>query len=190
MTAIILSIIAAVAVLALVVFVCFVYKYLTNSSKRMYFLEIQNSILETIAHANSEMKMAQPLNEPKENKPEVVVDEKKPEVKEEKKDGQSKMHPNDILEKTKIFNALKQHNGCIKEAAKRIMMPYPTFHKKCIRYGLEKYMKNSNKVKKLERMNKYNALRKAGKSIVDAAKELGVGMQTAEKYELAYLTNK
>ena len=186
MTAIILSIIAAVAVLALVVFVCFVYKYLTNSSKHMYLLERQNDVLKTIAIANS----TQPLNEPKEKIPEIVVYEKKPEVKEEKKDEQSKMHPNDILEKTKIFNALKQHNGCVKAAARQIIMPYSTFYNKCIKYGLEKYMKKSNKVKKLERMNKYNALRKAGKSIVDAAKELGICMQTADKYELAYLTNK
>lgn len=170
MTTIILSIIAIAAILALVVFVYFVYKCLTNSSKRMYLLEIQNNILETIAIANSKTKMAQPLNEPKVKIPDVVVYEKKPEVKEEKKDEQSNMHPNDILEKRKLFNALKQHNGCIKEAARRIMMPYSTFHKKCVRYGLEKYMNNSNTVKKLERMNKYNTLRKAGASMIDATK--------------------
>ena len=189
MTTIIICI-AALALAATSSFFVYVYaKAVTNIiefNSKFAKLEAQlKGITKPMLIINKQLENETKINK---DKPKEQPSEKEEANKEEvKKDEQNKLSPLEIKDKTKIFMALKQQKGDIKAAAKQIMMPYSTFYRKAIEYGLQKYMKKSKKIQKLERMEKYNTLREEGKSMTDAAKMLGVCMQTAEKYELAYL---
>lgn len=112
----------------------------------------------------------------KENVEEVVT-------KEEKATALSQ-HEKELVEK--ITDSLKRHNGNMKQAAKFIGMPYPTFYHYVKKYSIKGVVLNGNSERKLARINDYCKLRKNGTILADAAKAISVSMQTAYAYEVIF----
>ena len=175
------TILAIVAIIFLVVFVYFVYKYVTNSSIQEILMRERNKHLLAIVKKDG-----------KESKQHVKKEEKKEEKTEEKSQSSTlKLTPVQEQERDKIINALNHHGGDLCKASVRIGMSHIAFYSKAKEYDLLSMIKKtSNVLLKLERQYHYIKLRQKGCSIIEAANAVYVQRQTAEKYELVYLTNK
>lgn len=90
----------------------------------------------------------------------------------------------------KITDSLKRHNGNMKQAAKFIGMPYPSFYHYVKKHSIKGVVLNRASERKLARINDYCKLRKNGTILADAAKAIGVSMQTAYAYEVIYNNKK
>jgi hypothetical protein len=126
-------------------------------------------------------KSAKPkANMAKENVEEVAT-------KEEKATDLSQ-HEKELVEK--ITDSLKRHNGNMKQAAKFIGMPYPTFYYYVKKHSIKGVVLDRNSERKLARINDYCKLRKNGTILADAAKAIGISMQTAYAYEVIFNNKK
>lgn len=108
-------------------------------------------------------------------------------TKEEKATALSQ-HEKELVEK--ITDSLKRHNGNMKQAAKFIGMPYPTFYYYVQKHAIKGVVLDGNSERKLARINDYCKLRKNGTILADAAKAIGVSMQTAYAYEVIFNNKK
>ena len=90
----------------------------------------------------------------------------------------------------KITASLKRHNGNMKQAAKFIGMPYPTFYYYVKKHSIKGVVLDGTSERKLSRINDYCKLRKNGTILADAAKAIGVSMQTAYSYEVIFNNKK
>ena len=130
---------------------------------------------------NVKHKSAKPKEKmAKENVEEVAT-------KEEKATALSQ-HEKELVEK--ITDSLKRHNGNMKQAAKFIGMPYLTFYYYVKKHSIKGVVLNGNSERKLARINDYCKLRKNGTILADAAKAIGVSMQTAYAYEVIFNNKK
>jgi hypothetical protein len=108
-------------------------------------------------------------------------------TKEEKATALSQ-HEKELVEK--ITDSLKRHNGNMKQAAKFIGMPYPTFYYYVQKHSIKGVVLDRSSERKLARINDYCKLRKNGTILADAAKAIGVSMQTACSYEVIFKNKK
>lgn len=108
-------------------------------------------------------------------------------TKEEKATALSQ-HEKELVER--ITNSLKRHNGNMKQAAKFIGMPYPTFYYYVKKHSIKGVVLDRTSERKLTRINDYCKLRKNGTILADAAKAIGVSMQTAYAYEVIFNNKK
>lgn len=110
--------------------------------------------------------------------PVTIAEEQKEEDKKEKE------------EKEKIIRALEKNKGDLINAAKSINLPYIVFYNKVNKYGLsDKVVKRKcshQKLRRLERIDRYCKLRRQGVDMVKAAQQVGVCMKTSIKYELIF----
>ena len=97
-------------------------------------------------------------------------------------------HEKELVEK--ITDSLKRHNGNMKQAVKFIGMPYATFYHYVKKHSIKGVVLNRTSERKLARINDYCKLRKNGIILADAAKEIGVSMQTACAYEVIFNNKK
>lgn len=97
-------------------------------------------------------------------------------------------HEKELVEK--ITDSLKRHNGNMKQAAKFIGMPYPSFYYYMKKHSIKGVVLDRNSERKLARINDYCKLRKSGTILADAAKAIGVSIQTACAYEVIFNNKK
>ena len=76
------------------------------------------------------------------------------------------------------------------QAAKFIGMPYPTFYYYVKKHSIKGVVLDRTSERKLARINDYCKLRKSGTILADAAKAIGVSMQTAYAYEVIFNNKK
>lgn len=193
MTTIILSIIAAVAIIALAVLVYFVYKYLTNSTKQEQKLcELNGHVYGIYSLLNSKQEKPKVKTEGKpktNNNPNVKINEQK--EKEVKVVTNSTFSPLQEQERERMINAIKQHKGSLHESAMHLKMSLLMFYTKAKKYGLVDNLNSKGRVlKKWDNILKYIKLRNSGITLIDATAKLKVSAKTAKEYELVYLTNK
>lgn len=97
-------------------------------------------------------------------------------------------HEKELVEK--ITDSLKRHNGNMKQAAMFIGMPYPTFYYYVKKHSIKGVVLDRTSERKLARINDYCKLRKNGTILADAAKAIGVSIQTACAYEVIFNNKK
>lgn len=170
-TSIIILAIAAM-VLATTQSIMFIYIMMHKAQKNKC-IKVKNK------SAKPKAKMA------KENVEEVATKEEVS-IKEEKATALSQ-HEKELVEK--ITDSLKRHNGNMKQAAKFIGMPYPTFYYYVKKHSIKGVVLDRTSERKLARINDYCKLRKNGTILADAAKAIGVSMQTAYAYEVIFNNN-
>ena len=162
-------IILAIAAMVLAVTQSTMFIYITmHKAKKNKCIKVKHK------SAKPKAKMA------KENVEEVATNEEKATA--------LSQHEKELVEK--ITDSLKRHNGNMKQAAKFIGMPYSTFYYYVKKHSIKGVVLDRNSERKLARINDYCKLRKNGTILADAAKAIGVSMQTAYAYEVIFNNKK
>ena len=120
----------------------------------------------------------------KENVEEIAKEKREEVATQQEKAISLSKHEKGLVEK--ITDSLKRHNGNMKQAAKFIGMPYPTFYNYVKKYSIKGVVLDRASERKLARINNYCNLRKKGTILADAAKAVGISIPTAYQYEVIF----
>ena len=124
----------------------------------------------------------------KENVEEIAKEEREEIATQQEETTALSQHEKELVEK--ITDSLKRHNGNMKQAAKFIGMPYSTFYYYVKKHSIKGVVLDRNSERKLARINDYCKLRKNGTILADAAKAVGISIQTAYQYEVIFNNKK